>query len=95
MARYKPYNALTTLQHLVILSLTTSHSHFPPRGRDVYAEFGIVRAHARTGSLAQPLTLTRPLQAFLWSIPLLDEPASVHEYYARETVRARRRPHPP
>lgn len=25
------------------------------------------------------------LEAFLWSIPLLDEPASVHEYYARET----------
>jgi hypothetical protein len=56
--------------------LNTSHCHLPPR--------------PCTRSNWNPvLTLTRPLQAFLWSIPLLDEPASVHEYYARETVRAR------
>jgi hypothetical protein len=40
------------------------------------------KAHVR---IFYSLLILSLLEAFLWSIPLLDEPASVHEYYARET----------
>jgi len=78
MARNKPYMPLpATILSLIHLALSTPTAH-------ACARIGTPRVACR-----RPLTLTRPLQAFLWSIPLLDEPASVHEYYARETVRAR------